>query len=320
MIAGDVNKDGILKYSGPNNDRAPVLQYIINQSGSSSITTTVSGYRDEDINMDRIIKYSGPNNDPSLIIQNIVGLTGSTSITTVYNSLIPTTFSCGDALVDTRDGQSYNTVQIGNQCWMAENLAYLPSVSPSSAGSETTPYYYVYGYQGTSVTAAKATSSYQTYGVLYNWPAAMAGEASSNNVPSGVQGICPAGWPFPGDEEWKMLDGEVDSQYGYPDMEWDGPGWRGTNAGGNLKEAGTTHWNSPNTGATNSSGFNSLPGGYRYIIGSFYNLGGDAYFWSSTEYGSSNAWARGLSYSNADVLRDVNFELDGFTVRCLRDN
>ncbi len=323
MIAGDVNKDGTIKYSGPNNDRGPVLQYIVNQSGSTSITSTVTGYREEDISMDSIIKYSGPGNDPSLIIQNLVGLTGTTSITSVYYSIVPAgvpPFQCGDTLVDQRDGQKYFTVQIGNQCWMAENLAYLPSVSPSSAGSNTTPYYYVYDYQGTDVSTAKATVNYQTYGVLYNWAAAMDGEPSNNNVPSGVQGVCPTGWHIPGDEEWKIPEGEVDSQYGYPDAEWDGMGWRGTDAGSNLKETGINHWNSPNTGSTNSSGFTALPGGLRnYNYGSYSMMGISAYYWTSLENNNSNAWYRNLNYNYTSASRMYNYKENGKSVRCLKD-
>ncbi len=89
MIAGDVNQDGQLKYSGPGNDRNLILQRIVNESGSTSITTTVNGYYNEDLNMDSVVKYSGPDNDQSLIIQNIVRLTGSNSITNIYNSVVP---------------------------------------------------------------------------------------------------------------------------------------------------------------------------------------------------------------------------------------
>jgi len=98
---------------------------------------------------------------------------------------------CGDDFIDPRDSNIYPTVQIGNQCWMAKNLAYLPSVVGPGIGSETTPYYYVYGYNGTSVSAAKATSNYTTYGVLYNWPAANT--------------ACPTGWHLPTDAEFTIL-------------------------------------------------------------------------------------------------------------------
>lgn len=89
---------------------------------------------------------------------------------------------------DSRDGKVYNIVTIGKQFWMAENLAYLPSVVDPGTGSYTEPYYSVYGYNGTDVAAAKATENYQTYGVLYNWPAAMT--------------ACPEGWHLPSDAEW----------------------------------------------------------------------------------------------------------------------
>ena len=102
---------------------------------------------------------------------------------------------------DARDNQTYRIVTIGSQTWMAENLKYLPSVVGPGPGSKKTPHYYVYGYNGTNVTDAKATANYNTYGVLYNWPAAMNGAASSTTNPSGVQGVCPDGWHLPSDAE-----------------------------------------------------------------------------------------------------------------------
>jgi uncharacterized protein (TIGR02145 family) len=88
---------------------------------------------------------------------------------------------------------------------MAENLKYLPSVVGPGTGSNSEAYCYVYGYDGTSISAAKATENYATYGVLYNWTAAMNGAESSDANPSGVQGICPDGWHLPSDAEWKQL-------------------------------------------------------------------------------------------------------------------
>lgn len=89
MIGGDVNSDGTLKYSGPGNDRGLVLQLIVNQTGSTSITATTDGYYNEDVNMNGTVKYSGPENDPSIIIQNIVNMTGSASITAIYVTPVP---------------------------------------------------------------------------------------------------------------------------------------------------------------------------------------------------------------------------------------
>jgi uncharacterized protein (TIGR02145 family) len=220
-------------------------------------------------------------------------------------SLREKAFICGNVFIDYRDNKSYSTFQIGTQCWMAKNLSYLPSVSPSSVGSETTPYYYVYDYQGTDVNAAKATTNFQTYGVLYNWPAAMAGSASSNSVPSGVQGVCPAGWHLPSDAEWTVLTDHLGGL---------------SIAGGKMKETGTTHWNSPNTGATNTSGFTALAGGDRYGNGNFGSSGFNAYFWSSAQNSSSYAWDRYLSYINDGVGRYYGGKENGLSVRCLKDN
>ena len=86
-----------------------------------------------------------------------------------------------------------------------------------------------------------------------------------------------------------------------------------------MKEAGTAHWASPNTGATNESGFTALPGGYRGVYGGFYALGGYAFFWSSSESGSSYAWYRSLNYTNVGVYRDNNSHGYGFSVRCLQN-
>ena len=211
-----------------------------------------------------------------------------------------------NGFIDSRDGNEYNWVQIGDQVWMAENLAYLPSVNMVADGSEDAAgsYYYVYGYDGTNVADAKATDNYATYGVLYNWTAAMDGEASSTTNPSGIQGVCPAGWHLPSDAEWTVLTDYLG----------------GTSiAGGKLKETGTTHWASPNTGATNETGFTALPGGYRVYYGSFDSIGLNGYWWSATESNASNAWFRTMNYNYSNVFRLYGNKEGGFSVRCLRD-
>jgi uncharacterized protein (TIGR02145 family) len=183
---------------------------------------------------------------------------------------------------------------------MRKNLAYLPSVSPSANGSQTSAYYYVYGYQGASVTAAKATSNYSTYGVLYNWPAAT--------------NACPAGWHLPTDAEWCTITTYLDAT-----VNCSATSFSGTNAGGKMKETGTSHWASPNTGATNSSGFTARPGGVRDDAGNFSFINTYGGWWSSTQYNSTTAWGRYLVNNRADVGR-VNVDKSyGSTLRCIKD-
>src|SRR5690554_4704895 len=228
---------------------------------------------------------------------------------TSYGSIMSFTTqegSSGSTFTDPRDGKVYQTVVIGNQVWMAENLAYLPSVNMVADGSEDAAgsYYYVYGYDGTNVADAKATGNYATYGVLYNWTAAMDGEASSTTNPSGIQGVCPAGWHLPSEAEWTELTNYL--------------GGTGV-AGGKLKETGTTHWNTPNTGATNETGFTALPGGLRSGSGAFYNVGYSGYWWSATEVNVTNAWDR-LMYGYYSYVDRGYFNKEvGFSVRCVRD-
>lgn len=112
-------------------------------------------------------------------------------------------------MIDPRDNHEYKIVTIGEQIWMAENLAYLPSVSKpeAAATSDGDPLYFVFNYDGEDVNAAKATKEYKTYGVLYNWYAAMnqknATGGDAEAIPSGIQGICPSGWHLPSKAEWK---------------------------------------------------------------------------------------------------------------------
>lgn len=206
-------------------------------------------------------------------------------------------------LKDSRDGNTYRSVKIGAQEWMAENLRYLPSVVGYEVGSEKTPYYYVYGYDGTNVKEAKVGANYEIYGVLYNWPAAMNEAKSSIDNPSGVQGVCPAGWHLPSDAEWTQLTDYLSINV----------------AGGSLKSSGTTFWDPPNTGANNETGFSAFPGGYRNADGTFVSMGEDADFWSATEYNSSHAWFRNIHFNDNDVGRNKYPRQTGFAVRCVKD-
>ncbi|HPW67091.1 MAG TPA: FISUMP domain-containing protein [Salinivirgaceae bacterium] len=220
------------------------------------------------------------------------------------------------SFTDSRDGNVYKFITIGNQVWMTENLKYLPNVVGPKTGSDSVPYCYVYGYDGADVTAAKAIDSYKTYGVLYNWVAVVNGAASSDANPSGVQGICPKGWHLPSDAEWKQLE----MYLGMTEEQANSTGFRGTDEGGKLKAAGImAHWTYPNTGATNESGFTALPGGYRKLNGSFDQIGYYGNWWSATESDETNAWYRSMSYNGSDVGRYIYAKQFGFSVRCLRN-
>lgn len=211
----------------------------------------------------------------------------------------------GNTFTDTRDGNKYKIIEIGNQVWMAENLKYLPFVWDPSHHSETDPYYYVYDYFGYDVNAAKATANYNTYGVLYNWSAAMAGETSSSANPSGVQGICPDGWHLPSNTEWEQLATYLGGE---------------SVAGGKLKETGTLHWASPNEGATNETGFTALPAGYKDAYDDFYMIGWLGAWWSTTEFETDHVWRYHTYYLTNSLETTITFKHLGLPVRCVRDN
>jgi len=203
------------------------------------------------------------------------------------------------------DGNVYQTVVIGAQEWMAENLKVthyrngdaLPNVTAGNAwGALTTGAYCEYDNDVNNVA---------TYGRLYNWYAMSDG-----------RNIAPAGWHVPSDAEWKQLEMTL----GMSQAQADSISWRGAPVGGKLKDAGVTHWRAPNTGATNESGFSALPGGDRaYVFGIYYDMGSYAQFWSSTELNSGNAWDRYLNYNFSYIYRYYHDKFSGFSVRCVSD-
>ena len=276
MYAGNANGDNVIGLS----DKT-VWQ---SQAGDA-------GYKSADFDMNGQVD----NNDKNLLWQSNYGKESGVPVFTP--------FACGNAYVDPRDGYAYNTVEIGTQCWMAENLAYLPSVSVSTDGNNTDAFYYVQGYQGTDVQVAKATSNYQEFGVLYNWVAA--------------QAACPAGWHTPSDDEYKVLEGNADSQYPAGDPEWDNPDYRGLDVGANLKT--TSGWNSGGNG-TDLYGFSSKPAGGRAPEGSFYGIGTGTRLWTSS-VGTANeyGWYRILYYDKTTSYRANWYKGYGFSVRCVKD-
>ncbi|HPR32286.1 MAG TPA: fibrobacter succinogenes major paralogous domain-containing protein, partial [Prolixibacteraceae bacterium] len=127
-----------------------------------------------------------------LIVHKADGTTASFPLNTIDSITFGVSPDIPVSLIDERDGTEYPIVQIGSQVWMAHNLLYLPVVSPVSEGASDAAHYYVYDYNGTSVSEAKATENYALYGVLYNWQAALS--------------ACPEGWHMPNDTEWQQLE------------------------------------------------------------------------------------------------------------------
>lgn len=218
---------------------------------------------------------------------------------------------------DPRDGNVYTAITLGDQCWMAENLRYLPSVVGGNTGSNTGPWIYVHGYMGMDAFAAMATPAYGTYGVLYNWPAAMQGAPSSTSNPSGVQGICPDGWHLPSDDEVKQLE----MYLGLSMAQANNTGYRGTNQGSRLA-GNAALWTADALTANpffSNSGFMGLPGSVR-SIGSFGNTIGEQFaWWTATGQTTTTAWYRNLQYSQTGILRNHIEREFGMAVRCVCD-
>ena len=189
------------------------------------------------------------------------------------------------------DGNTYQSVKIGTQVWMKENLkttkykngTLIPSGLSSAAWQATT--------FGACVDYNNAPANATIYGKLYNWYAV-----------ADVAGLCPVNWHVPSDSEWTTLSTYLGGD---------------AIAGGAMKEAGFAHWGSANTGATNSSGFTALPGGLLNPDG--VTFGGDGSWWSSTAYDASNVWYPYLISSLSNYGRSVDDKRVGHSVRCVKD-
>lgn len=208
---------------------------------------------------------------------------GKTELDTTY---------CGTDI----DGNVYNAVVIGNQVWMAENLK-VTKYRDGTAIPTGFPDYDWYNLLTGAYEIYNNNSSNEadTYGNLYNW---LAVNDSRN--------IAPEGWHIPTDDEWTILTTYLGGE---------------NVAGAKLKETDTTHWRSPNTGATNESGFTALPGGARRLGMADYALMGTyGYFWSSTLRNSgTSAWHRFVSYRSSEIFREGTGKTQGYSIRCVRD-
>ena len=192
------------------------------------------------------------------------------------------------------DGNVYNTVKIGSQTWMAENLkvtkfndgSAIPLVTDGGAWvTLTSPGYCWYN---------DSVSHKNPYGAMYNWSAVNHGK------------LCPTGWHVPSDTDWKTLSDYLGGI---------------SVSGNNLKETGSLHWNSPNAGATNESKFTALPGGYRSAnSGAFFSMRDNGSWWTSTADGSTNAMMRAITLYGTSDLQVISADIRyGISVRCIKD-
>ncbi len=197
-----------------------------------------------------------------------------------------------DPLTDI-EGNIYKTVLVGNQVWIAENLrtstladgTEIPEITDPGDWSELAS-------SGLCWYNNDKAANKDSYGALYNHYTVNSGK------------LCPEGWHVPSrDELLQMRDVLGDTLTG----------------GGKLKEEGTLHWNSPNTGAVNSTGFTALPAGIRYFEGTYNSLSYFTSFWSSTAADDNKAWYLSLYYSDAVAAMNKTSKKDGFSVRCIKD-
>ena len=209
--------------------------------------------------------------------------------------VLAVTISCkkDDITNPTPNSNCTDPITIGSQVWMCKNLDVdhyrngdpIPEVKDSVEWTNLSTGAWCYYNNDPALGAI--------YGKLYNLYAV-----------NDQRGLAPTGWHVPSDEEWTTLSTYL--------------GGKGV-AGDKMKEAGTTHWWSPNTGATNSSGFSALPGGYRNFTVQFKDIGFNGSWWSSTEDDTSNVWYRYLFYKNAGINRSLSVKNFGFSVRCVKD-
>lgn len=194
---------------------------------------------------------------------------------------------------DKRDGQVYEWVKIGEQIWMAENLrttkyndgTSIPYVADSFTWRNlSTPAYCWYD--------DDENKYKKDYGGLYNWYSVNTGK------------LCPKGWHIPTQEEWDTLINFLGGDQV---------------AGGKMKEFGIIHWNSPNYGATNESGFTALPGGIMMTKGTCRSIGVSAYCWSANEFDDKFAWAYVLGMSIQGITSYHPLKSGGLSVRCIKD-
>jgi uncharacterized protein (TIGR02145 family) len=274
------------------------LQNINKNTGTvSNVLTTIDS-----------IRFNGSSTTMEVVLQN--GTVESHSISDIQNvnfiSVNQSQHSCGannvhnpaktyGSMTD-QEGNVYKTIEIGNQEWMAENLK--TSIYRNGEPIATNLTYLEW--LNSAITQIGAWAFYNNisqydcpYGKLYNWYAV-----------ADPRHVCPSGWHEPTDGEWTTLTDYLGGE---------------SVAGGKMKSTGFQYWFGSNTDATNESGFSGLPGGSRFSLGEFSNIGVNGIWWSSSENAIAYAWDRSLNYDDANAIRFPPNKTNGSFVRCLRD-
>lgn len=189
-------------------------------------------------------------------------------------------------------GKTYNTIDINGKCWFKENLNVGQRIDGELSQSPGNSVVEKYCYDNLEINC-------EIYGGLYQWDELMQG-----SINPGDRGLCPEGWHVPTDQEWIEMADFLGGD---------------SIAGGALKKAGITFWKSPNTGATNSSGFTALPGGSIGTDHKFSNLTFSALIWTSTQSEATTAWHRSLYYSSVQLGRYSSQKIVGYSARCLKN-
>jgi uncharacterized protein (TIGR02145 family) len=221
---------------------------------------------------------------------------GNSTATILTQTVSSCNYICGGdgTFIDARDGQTYGYVIIGTQTWMCQNLNAIKYINGVAINNEIDNTSWINLKTGAYCSYNNDANNAITYGRLYNWYAV-------NNA----NRICPSDWHMPTHDEWTTLISYLGGE---------------SIAGSKLKETGFTHWQSPNTGATNSSGFTALPGGYRHCDdGKFSSLYLNGYWWSDTENDVQDAWLCDMLYNHPDALQYNGYKTNGFSVRCVHN-
>lgn len=222
---------------------------------------------------------------------------------TTYTFGFATRIPCPGTPTVEYEGQVYNTIQVYSQCWLKENLnvgVMIPGTMEQLNNGTVEKYCYL-----------NEPDSCIKYGGLYQWQEVMQYAAAE-----GARGICPPGWHVPSDEEWKVLEGAADDQYGIGSYIWDYDGSRGYNVGTNLKT--TNGWYDDGNGL-DLFGFSALPGGARPMINYFHDASKSGFWWTSTETDLSRAWYHYIYGWQPIIYRENMVWEYGYSVRCLRD-